>query len=596
MRLLDSSSSQGGSYASPLRGRDSLSSFQPSDAAGTVPSLDPSSGVGFFRPSIDFTSIFSRNSGPVASAPIASEPPSPSEPIDRTQHSGADASPLEPLNEKDDDEEVDQYDSIVSQQLATVADAPVDIAVDTLDHSPEGPAAESTDLINNRQTDSPTNDSPTNDSLTPTQATDSLSTGSQAQLQNEPASVGRAAESTGDRDTANPGYHPPRTEAGDEGDVASEASQTSATELARADGTNQANLATTAGDGSEHGRTGESRSGELAVQAHSQPDQAARGGSSRTGQGEEDVSRPRRNSRGRIGGNASQNGRINRAESPTQTRENHSTANAETVVDKAGAIDPSLANGPADSTAIQETVATVAAPTAGQSPVSEAGIFAGQNVNIGGPETGNLDAVGRDPSSDLSTIGPTSSDDSRRNGDQSAGRGAENLTRTDIADRARLIHRISKAFTKMGVDGGQIRMKMHPETLGGVLLEMRVRGRNVEATVTADNEAARDLLQQQLSELRQRLESQGMLVQRLEVALRDETDTSGSLLSDPRGEMSGGDRGTDDHGQSRRPAGSGNAPKRNVSANDNGNIAAAHTQWMAQPQGPAAPGTLDLRL
>jgi flagellar hook-length control protein FliK len=76
---------------------------------------------------------------------------------------------------------------------------------------------------------------------------------------------------------------------------------------------------------------------------------------------------------------------------------------------------------------------------------------------------------------------------------------------TEVADRARLVHRISKAFQKMGVDGGHVRLKMHPEELGGVQLEMQVSGRTVRATVTAETEQARQVIQANWPELRQRL-------------------------------------------------------------------------------------------
>ncbi len=102
--------------------------------------------------------------------------------------------------------------------------------------------------------------------------------------------------------------------------------------------------------------------------------------------------------------------------------------------------------------------------------------------------------------------------------------------RTDIADRARLVHRIAKAFQKMGIDSGQVRLKMHPDELGGVQIEMQVTGRSVKAMVIADGEDARQLLQDSLPELRQRLESQGLTVERLDVELRSESERS-SLMN-----------------------------------------------------------------
>jgi flagellar hook-length control protein FliK len=111
--------------------------------------------------------------------------------------------------------------------------------------------------------------------------------------------------------------------------------------------------------------------------------------------------------------------------------------------------------------------------------------------------------------------------------------------RGDVADRARLVHRIAKAFQRMGVDGGQVRLRMHPDDLGSVQLDMQISGRKVSATVTADNEEARLLLQGSLPELRQRLESQGLTVERLEVEKRAEEENRGFSNRDSSHQQSG---------------------------------------------------------
>jgi len=251
----------------------------------------------------------------------------------------------------------------------------------------------------------------------------------------------------------------------------------------------------------------------------------------------------------------------------------------ESTAPAANGIDPAMA----------QRIAALASP-APASVAAASAALAGTDASVG--------TVGDDAAA-TTTVGPVAgSDDSRPTTDRSSLRAEPALSKTDIADRARLVHRISKAFTKMGVDGGQIRMKMHPETLGGVLLEMRVQGRMVEATVTADNEAARGLLQQQLSELRQRLESQGMIVQKLEVALRDDSASGGTLLGDQRG---GGfqrhEGGSGDDAASRRAAAmSGAAGRRSTDLPTGGSSTALGERTATRAKWPALPGTLDLHL
>jgi flagellar hook-length control protein FliK len=310
-----------------------------------------------------------------------------------------------------------------------------------------------------------------------------------------------------------------------------------------------------------------------------------------TGQGEERSRRAARGNRPRLAGNANQRntGEDNRSNGPQST----GTPKTGTLLASEQTADATLGTTTTDSTG-QATTATPANPDAAVSadlagPLTPAGL--GNK-----PESVNRQLTNGAPSNDSLVASAQTNDSAGQNGDRSTGSGTQSLSRTDIADRARLIHRISKAFVKLGVDGGQVRMKMHPETLGGVLLEMQVRGKQVEATVTAESESARDLLQEQLPELRQRLESQGLKVQRLEVQLRDDTTTGASFSQDPRGGMFGGDGGSGGSDRSHHRGWPSNAGKRSLSGSTNDASAAKAAHSPAAALTPAAPGKLDLRL
>ncbi len=206
-----------------------------------------------------------------------------------------------------------------------------------------------------------------------------------------------------------------------------------------------------------------------------------------------------------------------------------------------------------------------------------------------GDETPSTKAAsGGDPPAVAAASGSTAT--AARHGEVATA-AATATSRSDLAAQARLIHRISKAFTKLSAAGGQVRMRLHPEHLGSVQLEMRVSGRNVEARVTADNEAARSALQQQLSELRQRLESQGLQVQRLEVELSDPSSEGGWARDDASGQAAyqyaGGHTGGHMGGQS-----SGNHSSGRSQTDRSLRLAAASSS----PAGlPAATASLDSR-
>ncbi|GEM_PF-5322041 len=96
-----------------------------------------------------------------------------------------------------------------------------------------------------------------------------------------------------------------------------------------------------------------------------------------------------------------------------------------------------------------------------------------------------------------------------------------------VADRAILVQRVSKAFQRLGLDGGQVRIRLHPEELGSVQLQMSIQGQRMSGRVVAETEAARSILAEHLPELRQRLAEQGIQVERLEVSLEGEPDPRG---------------------------------------------------------------------
>ena len=105
-------------------------------------------------------------------------------------------------------------------------------------------------------------------------------------------------------------------------------------------------------------------------------------------------------------------------------------------------------------------------------------------------------------------------------------RGKESNT-AETLSRVKLIQRVSKAFQHLGPEGGVVRLRLAPAELGSVRVEMRVKHRQVEARVIAESEAASAALREHLPELRQRLESQGMQVERLEIESEQEESSFG---------------------------------------------------------------------
>ncbi|MDB4749321.1 flagellar hook-length control protein FliK [Rubripirellula sp.] len=103
---------------------------------------------------------------------------------------------------------------------------------------------------------------------------------------------------------------------------------------------------------------------------------------------------------------------------------------------------------------------------------------------------------------------------------------------TDTLARIKLIQRVSKAFQHLGPEGGVIRLRLAPAEMGSVRVEMRIQQRKVAARVVAETEAASAALREHLPDLRARLESFGMQVEKLEIETESLDQDGGSQFED----------------------------------------------------------------
>lgn len=117
--------------------------------------------------------------------------------------------------------------------------------------------------------------------------------------------------------------------------------------------------------------------------------------------------------------------------------------------------------------------------------------------------------------------------------------GAGEGTNTTNADRVRLVQRVARAFQKLGDGGGQVHMMLRPSHLGSVRLDLTVTGRSMDATLTAQTDAAVGALRENLGELRSRLEEFGIEIERIEVRKADLSSSSRDSSAEGRNQGSG---------------------------------------------------------
>ena len=84
-------------------------------------------------------------------------------------------------------------------------------------------------------------------------------------------------------------------------------------------------------------------------------------------------------------------------------------------------------------------------------------------------------------------------------------------------ERVRVIQRIARSFNRISAEGGSINLRLHPEHLGSVSVQVRLEGKSLSARLSTETTAARDAIMQDLPALRQRLADQGFDVTKFQV-------------------------------------------------------------------------------
>ncbi len=118
-------------------------------------------------------------------------------------------------------------------------------------------------------------------------------------------------------------------------------------------------------------------------------------------------------------------------------------------------------------------------------------------------------------------------------------------------ERVRVIQRIARSFNRISAEGGTINLRLHPEHLGSVTVQVRMEGRSMAAKLTTETTAARDAIMADLPALRQRLADQGFDVTKFQVnvtengadatfAQSDSQQSNGQPNSSQYGERSNG--------------------------------------------------------
>jgi flagellar hook-length control protein FliK len=93
-------------------------------------------------------------------------------------------------------------------------------------------------------------------------------------------------------------------------------------------------------------------------------------------------------------------------------------------------------------------------------------------------------------------------------------------------DRTRFVQRVARAFQRVGETEGEIRLRLSPPELGAVKLEVSLRDGAMIARMETETTAARNLLMENLPQLKERLAEQNVRIETFEVEVRDQSNQS----------------------------------------------------------------------
>mgnify|MGYP000352192521 CR=1 FL=1 len=94
------------------------------------------------------------------------------------------------------------------------------------------------------------------------------------------------------------------------------------------------------------------------------------------------------------------------------------------------------------------------------------------------------------------------------------------------ADRVRFVQRVARAFEAIGARAGTVRLRLSPPELGTLRVEIAVRDGALSARLQAENHTVRNLLLDNLPALRERLAQQDIRIDRFQVDIFDQSQTS----------------------------------------------------------------------
>ncbi|MFO1062329.1 MAG: flagellar hook-length control protein FliK [Pirellulales bacterium] len=110
-------------------------------------------------------------------------------------------------------------------------------------------------------------------------------------------------------------------------------------------------------------------------------------------------------------------------------------------------------------------------------------------------------------------------------------------------ERVRLVQRVARSFNRLGADGGQVTLRLHPPELGVLNVTVKIEGNTLSAKLQTESTAAQQALLENLPQLKDKLAEQGVEVTRFQVEVSPQRDWSAGANSSNTGNQNSSSSG-----------------------------------------------------
>lgn len=217
------------------------------------------------------------------------------------------------------------------------------------------------------------------------------------------------------------------------------------------------------------------------------------------------------------------------------------------------AADPTSAPAGSDAlAALDNTVSIDGAPSVPQVDLSALASAAAQSsVGGSGGTGGSAGAARSDARAASPSVGQvTGSPASTSASNQASAAGKAERDKGGVAalsqqERVRLVQRVARSFSRLGPEGGQVTLKLHPPQLGVLNMSVRIEGQSMTAKLHTETAGARDAILENLPVLRERLAEQGIEVESFHVEVTGDRNLAADSQSQSQAQNAFGGESSD---------------------------------------------------